>query len=364
MHLRRSLPFLALLPLVALAACQDAATTEPDNQPLSSPLFGVVAGYSIIDLGTLGGASGEALDVNDWGQVVGVAMTASGARHAFLWTQQAGMRDLGVLGRDFSEAHAINNAGHVAGVSSPIEPGSRAFLWTEQDGMVSLGTLGGQFSAAYNINDRGQVVGFSSTDVITPKGSSRPFLWTPGKGMINLGALTDGNSFGATGINRLGEAVGTSTTFIGCCTVGLNRATFYSRDGEIIDIGSFPNSDSYATRLNDRGQVVGGAVAFPNEWHAFVWSLESGLNIFGPPGSVARGINNRGQIIGQAGGFPSQHVAVVWQPSGEMVTLPDLPGSSGGSTPHKMNERGQIAGVSTNSSGETRAVLWLPVQSP
>ena len=56
----------------------------------------------MIDLGTLGGASSGAEAVNDSGQVVGGSQTASGANHAFLWTQAGGMVDLGTLGGTFS----------------------------------------------------------------------------------------------------------------------------------------------------------------------------------------------------------------------------------------------------------------------
>src|SRR4051794_10842907 len=43
---------------------------------------------AVLDLGTFGGATSQANDVNDLGQVVGYADTAAGPRHAFLLTPE------------------------------------------------------------------------------------------------------------------------------------------------------------------------------------------------------------------------------------------------------------------------------------
>src|SRR5881275_76438 len=42
--------------------------------------------YNLLDLGTLGGSSSAAWGINEAGQVVGAAATATGAQHAFLYT--------------------------------------------------------------------------------------------------------------------------------------------------------------------------------------------------------------------------------------------------------------------------------------
>ena len=74
--------------------------------------------WAITHLGTLGGLSGEAEDINDVGQVVGAASPATGSTHAFLWTEATGMTDLGTLGGSFSAAFAINNQGQVVGIAA------------------------------------------------------------------------------------------------------------------------------------------------------------------------------------------------------------------------------------------------------
>lgn len=82
-------------------------------------------GWTVTDLGTLGGLSGNGEDINEAGHVVGGSNTASGDDQAFLWTPSGGMVDLGTLGGSFSVARGLNNAGQVVGSSD------RAFLWTE-----------------------------------------------------------------------------------------------------------------------------------------------------------------------------------------------------------------------------------------
>ena len=54
--------------------------------------------FTIVNLGTLGGTDSSAVDINAAGQVVGSSTTATGERHAFIWTTAGGMVDLGTLG--------------------------------------------------------------------------------------------------------------------------------------------------------------------------------------------------------------------------------------------------------------------------
>jgi probable HAF family extracellular repeat protein len=134
---------------------------------------------SVIDLGTFGGEYAEAHALNDAGQVVGWAWGPERRHRAFLWSLAAGMTDLGTLGGVSSIATDVNVHGAVVG-SSSVSPGgpTRAFLWTPGRGMLDLGTPPGTDDSSANaINDHGQIVGSSFLPV---ECRSEPLLWHGG----------------------------------------------------------------------------------------------------------------------------------------------------------------------------------------
>lgn len=151
---------------------------------------------SMTRINSLGGDSCSPVDINNPGQVVGSATTASGATHAFLWKLSAGnpvMTDLGTLGGTNSYATAISDAGHIVGYSDTGKvltdaTGTyaiqHAFYWADGK-MYDLGIHNDfynfpfmdsyPFSKAVGINENGTVVGNSTTI----NGSSRGFVLTP-----------------------------------------------------------------------------------------------------------------------------------------------------------------------------------------
>src|SRR5258708_1034755 len=133
-----------------------------------------VPSYAVIGLGTLGGSSSFAGDINASGQVVGWSITAVGQGHAFLW-QNGIMTDLGTLGGNFSVARGINDVGQIVGYSDPGDGTDHPFLLTPEDTdnnappdrwfrdsasdgdndlMLGLGPT----SVAIDVNNTGQVV--------------------------------------------------------------------------------------------------------------------------------------------------------------------------------------------------------------
>jgi probable HAF family extracellular repeat protein len=120
-------------------------------------------------LGTFGGASSRAWQVSDDGEVVGFAQTASGVKHAFLWTSSSGMIDLSTWPNSCagdSEAYAINNKGVIAGRCE-----GKPVLWTGAQGMI---TLPGGLGEAQDINNLNQVVGTTASGITVWKIAALP----------------------------------------------------------------------------------------------------------------------------------------------------------------------------------------------
>src|ERR1700722_16389230 len=82
---------------------------------LGTPANAQAPRYSVTDLGTLGGGSSTGYAINASGQVTGVAVTANGALHAFLYTPGSGMTDLGTLGGGESKGYGIKESGKETG---------------------------------------------------------------------------------------------------------------------------------------------------------------------------------------------------------------------------------------------------------
>lgn len=130
------------------------------------------------DLGTLGGRSSSALDINDNGGIVGSSDVGL-YFHAFFYENGA-MQDLGTLpGRQTSIAVAINNFGQIIG-NSYLNAFSGGSPFIYQSGtMYDLNDLinplsGWVLNSAMDINDAGQIVGVGMIS-----GQSRAFLLTP-----------------------------------------------------------------------------------------------------------------------------------------------------------------------------------------
>jgi probable HAF family extracellular repeat protein len=223
----------------------------------------------LADLGSLGGGSGVAWDVNNQGWVTGESWNATDQIHAFVWTS-AGMQDIGTLGGNYSVGRSINDRGQVAGESTiSVGQATRAFRFTAGEGMNDLGTLsGGANSRAYGINDSGQVVGESDTGPILSLGvrlrgfplfGTHAFLWTEGVGMVDLGHLGGGTS-GARAISNTGVVVGSSHLMN-----GTSHAFYWTRAQGMIDLNTLlPLNSGWvlteANGVNDRGQFTGAGL--------------------------------------------------------------------------------------------------------
>jgi probable HAF family extracellular repeat protein len=263
---------------------------------LSAVTFAAGQAYRVINLGTLGGDYSAGMAINYFGHVVGYSETADhSAVHAFLWTKEKGMQDLNPPGIAQSVALGINDFGSVVGVAvtSGDFPTSHAFLWTKTTGMQDLGAFGGT-SMASAINDFGQVVGDSGTS----DGGDVAFLWTKATGMQGLG-FQAGFSL-ARAINNSNQIVGGASGDAGF------HAFLWTNGAGMRDLGTLGGCESEAAGINDLGQVVGGSATdcSGSARHAFLWTRDTGMQDLGSPTGMSFGgpgaINNSGQVVGAA----------------------------------------------------------------
>ena len=157
-------------------------------------------------LGTFGGTESRGEDINDLGQVVGMARMSTGKIRAFS-CQGTTLTELGDLGDVYSWAKALNNTGIIVGLSRPTPDEYHGFRW-ERGVMTDLGTFGGPDSEGRDVNDTGTIVGFAEV----PSSQHRAAIWQ-GANMLDLNDLVVNPGgwtlTGASGINELGEICGT-----------------------------------------------------------------------------------------------------------------------------------------------------------
>lgn len=345
--------------------------------------------YQLVDLGTLGGSTSFALDINNNRQVSGNAQTPTGQPsprlNAFFWSPPGGpMQNIGTLpgSNNFSRGYAINDLGVVVGESD--NNSSRAFRWDSTNGLTGLTRLAGDNDrgVAHDINNAGTIVGISSNGTV-----SRPTRWTNGVAEdLSTIAGTAAASGRAWAINRSGQIAGLSTS-----GSGTSQATLWS-GGTITNLTSLGDGTrfSQAFGINDSGVVVGssstgqtvgqliGTSSTTAITRAFAWSGGSmaelsPFNLFAPGNtgpttnyhSVANDINIAGLIVGNSQRIAgSAAVATLWQ-NGVAIDLNTLITPESGwnlLSAEGINDAGDIVGFGT-FQGSTRAFM-LTIPTP
>lgn len=211
------------------------------------------------------------------------------------------------------------------------------------------------------INEKGEVVGETFND----QSHARAFLWQKGR-MADLGdlGLVNGQApvVSAFAVNKDSRVVGTS---MGAKSPSPTRA-FYWDHGRINDLGTLGGmgNDTFATSINDHGDIVGAGYRSPGNLRALRWEkkvpVELGASSDGRVAVQAFGISEHGDIVGylSPGGVVSFAHAFVWT-KGKFTDLGTLPGTNL-SFANAVNEHRQIVGQSLNTRapGTGRAFLW------
>jgi probable HAF family extracellular repeat protein len=214
---------------------------------------------------------------------------------------------------------------------------------------------------ASGINEHGDIVGQSFDDQLR----ARAFLWQRGR-MIDLGDIgllgSQPASLAALSVNNHAAVVGTA---MGTGTSTQTRA-FYWHLGLMLDLATLrgQGTDSFATGINNRGDVVGAGFRASGELHALRWILGIPLELGGVPDGrfavQAFGVNDRGDIVGYLSpGTAVSFVHAFLLRNGQFTDLGTLPGTQL-SFANALNERGQVVGQSLDPTvpDTGRAFLW------
>jgi probable HAF family extracellular repeat protein len=155
--------------------------------------------------------------------------------------------------------------------------------------------------------------------------------------------ITDlGTEFAASRMNNRGQIVGT------ILVAGSSWHAALFESGHITDLGTLGGTSSSSVAINDNGQIIGNSnVGIEYDYHSFLW--ENGhMRDIGPLDgrfSYAVAINDLGQVVGYSDNLDHTGFrAWLWQ-NGSRIDLGRLPGDNN-SQPSGINSLGQIVGQS------------------
>jgi len=335
----------------------------------------VFPSYAVLDLPPVTYNESGSKAINDVGQVVGSGSFDpdwSLPFHGLRWDLRTGLQavDLGDMCTDcntVSHAEDINNAGWSL-VDGWYETGLLNVAWlVGPDGeRVMIDPLSpGRSMAVYAMNEAREVVGFCAGD--DPRTA---ILWQDGE-TVALPHLNDvyRDSFG-NDINESGLIAGRSHN-------GVSRQAVIWRDGAVFAVGPTDHQGSELRGVNDQGVAVGDFFEPPfGTQRAFIWRDGEWRDIhqdltsrFGQSGTFATKINNRDEVVGTAlvDPFDDIYEAFIWRRN-EARLYRDLAPANPAWTMHwgnDINDKGWVTGFGwANGIGRDnlrRALVMIPV---
>ena len=316
------------------------------------------------------GVSNIAYGVNGNGVVVGGSQNASNGRpYAFLYSGGV-VTDLSVfLENTTSEALAISNNGTVVGTYQSPTFGRAFVLTPNAPGSYALLDLGP--GVANSISESGYVVG----ETLDDDQLSVPFVFRDANnnGAVDPGEYTRLGTLGGTTGNRALD-VNDSGKVVGQSLDGTNavHAVIWNSTAQGAvpqDLGNLGTAQSWATSINNSGQVVGYSSGY-----AFLYEnnqLKRLASLIPTQGGVptwqlviAYGINNAGTIVGE--GVPNNtagNIGFLMKSGGSVTPPPTVELSSFTVTPGAITLRSSAvpATFTLALSGKTKTGIKIPI---
>jgi uncharacterized membrane protein len=263
-----------------------------------------------------------AFDMNDRGEVVGVAYNGADVR-GFIWRGSVPTAiDVPVNSLGHTNQLRINERGHVA--SGDGDTIGNVYLFRE-----GVATLLGPGSVS-DFNDADDIIGAGATD-------AEFVLFRDGK-RIAIPELRLGLA-----LNEARQIAGGTATHAAIWTAGSVKTVATSF------------FQSWADNINERGDVIGSYATPAGDYGAFFWR-DGKTTDFGV-GAGVRGLNDAGEVVGFTPGFQP----FVWR-DGVMTRLP-LPTGILSAVPERINRSGVVAGAwfaGTDEKHDTGVLVWTP----
>jgi probable HAF family extracellular repeat protein len=363
-----------LIPALAFLACSCSATDA--SVGLSAPTGKTPNGtdatpgssFARVDLGTLGGASSYAADIDNNDAVVGWSETSLGATHAFRWSASTGMVDLGTLpGHKASRAIAIidtqgSGDTQILGVSGDAGQWIPV-VWSANGSIAALPiAVNPDLLSPTGFNSQGQVVGWDTGGEI-----QHGWIWSSAQGKYDLSANLGGGATegAAAAITAAGRVLLTARASTCSRTVECWRTYLWSKSTGFSSLGTPANAaeaDVTGLGLNENETVVGWTATDLGGSAAYRWSAASGFAVLPHLSGIggygyATGVNAGGMIVGAEMDLASGSiVASAWPTSGGITRL--SPNDPNASVAVAINNGGTVAGWAVVSSDVSHAVIW------